>query len=393
MASTIGIGVIGMGWMGTVHSRSYTGIPSRFDDDDLHPRLIICADAVEARAQKAQSKLGFQQYTTDWHDVVNHPDVQVVNIATPNDQHIEIVQAAAAAGKHIFCEKPVGRNPAETAAIEYAARKAGVMSFVGYNYRWSPVVQYARQFVQDGKLGDLTHYRGRFFCMYGSNPYSVLSWRFQEEYAGLGTLGDLMSHVIDMSLMIAGSIKRVVANRETFIKQRPLSTPGEGTHFTTRTDGPFGDVTNEDYVGMLVQFTNGAHGTLEACRVIFGPKVEMAFDVNGTKGAISWDFERMNEMSIYLPDGHVSHDGYTRILSDPAHHPHHGAFNPAPGTGLGYDDLKCIEAYQFLRSIVDGVQRSPSFADALAVAEVQAAAARSWQSGTWEEVTSLRRTE
>jgi len=391
MASRIGIGVIGMGWMGTVHSRAYAGIPARFEDEDIHPRLVMCADAVESRARKAQAKLGFEQYTTDWRKVVENPDVQAINIATPNDQHVEIVEAAAAAGKHIFCEKPVGRSPEETAAIEYAARNAGVMSFVGYNYRWAPVVQYARQFIQDGKLGDLTHYRGRFFCMYGSNPYSVLSWRFQKEYAGLGTLGDLMSHAADMSLMIVGPIKRVIANRETFIKKRPLSTPGEGTHFTTRTDGPFGDVTNEDYVGMLVQFANGAHGTLEACRVIFGPKVEMAFDVNGTKGALSWDFERMNEMKVYLPDGHESHDGYTRILSDPAHHPGHGAFNPAPGTGLGYDDLKTIEAYHFMRSIIDGKQRSPSFADALAVAEVQAAAAKSWDSGSWEDVVSLRR--
>ncbi|MFN8373673.1 MAG: Gfo/Idh/MocA family oxidoreductase [Anaerolineae bacterium] len=227
MTKPIGIGVIGMGWMGTTHSRSYSGIPSRFDDSDIRPRLVICADEVEARAKKAQAKLGFEQSTTNWRDVVNHPDVQVVNIAAPNDKHLEIVQAAAAAGKHIFCEKPVGRNPQETADIEYAARKAGVFSFVGYNYRWAPVVQYARQFIQDGKLGDLTHYRGRFFAMYGSNPYSVLSWRFQKEYAGLGTLGDLMSHAADMALMIAGPIKRVVANRETFIKQRPCPLPAK----------------------------------------------------------------------------------------------------------------------------------------------------------------------
>lgn len=391
MTKPIGIGVIGMGWMGTTHSRSYMGIPSRFEEDDIRPRLVICADAVEARAKKAAQHIGFEQYTTNWRDVVNHPDVQVVNIATPNDQHLEIVQAAAAAGKHIFCEKPVGRNPNETAEIEYAARKAGVFSFVGYNYRWAPVVQYARQFIQDGKLGDLTHYRGRFFCMYGSNPYSVLSWRFQQEYAGLGTLGDLMSHACDMAHMIAGPIKRVVANRETFIKQRPLSTPGEGTHFTTRTDGPFGNVENEDYVGVLVQFANGAHGTLEACRVIYGPVVEMAFEVNGKKGALSWDFERMNEMKMYLPDATPGHEGYVRVLSNPEHHPFHGAFNPASGTGLGYDDLKTIEAHEFLRSIVDGKQRAPSFAEALAVAEFQAAVEQSWKTGAWADVVSLRR--
>ncbi|MFN8373674.1 MAG: hypothetical protein U0694_12480 [Anaerolineae bacterium] len=125
--------------------------------------------------------------------------------------------------------------------------------------------------------------------------------------------------------------------------------------------------------------------------VVFGPKVEMAFDVNGRKGAIRWNFERMNEMNIYLPDGHESHDGYVRVLSDPEHHPFHASFNPAPGTGLGYDDLKTIEAYQFLRSIVDGKQRAPSFAEALAVAEFQAAVEQSWETGTWADVVSLRR--
>lgn len=390
MAKTIGIGVIGMGWMGTTHSRSYLQIPSRFDSSGIQARLVICADAAEARAQKAKTQLGFDKHTTDWHAVVEHPDVDVVNIATPNDQHLEIVEAAAAAGKHIFCEKPVGRNPEETAAIEHAARKAGVFSAVGYNYRWAPMVQYTQQLIQDGKLGDLTHYRGRFFAMYGSNPHSVLSWRFQKENAGLGTLGDLMSHVADMAHMIAGPIKRVAANRETFIKRRPLATPGEGTHFTVRTDGPTGEVTNEDYVGVLVQFENGAHGTLEACRVIFGPKVEMAFDVNGKQGAASWDFERMNELKLYAPDGESQHDGYVRLLSGPEH-PYHGSFNPAPGTGLGYDDLKTIEAYEFLKSIVEGVQGTPGFAEALAVAEFQDAVQRSWETGGWADVVSLRR--
>jgi predicted dehydrogenase len=389
MPQTIGIGVIGMGWMGTVHSRSYNRIPGYFEHGAIRPRLVICADDVEARAKQSQESLGFEKYTLDWHEVIENPEVQVVNIATPNDKHLEIIKAAAAAGKHIFCEKPVGRSPQETAEIEAAARKAGVKSFVGYNYRWAPTVQYARQLIQEGKLGDLTHYRGRFFAMYGSNPYSVLSWRFQQEYAGLGTLGDLMSHAADMAHLIAGPIKRVVANRETFIKQRPLSIPGEGTHFTTRTDGPFGDVTNEDYVSILVQFENGAHGTLEACRVIFGPKVEMAFDVNGTKGAISWDFERMNEMKMYLPDGTATHDGYVRLLTEPGY-PFHDNFNPAPGTALGYDDLKTIEAYQFLKSIVSGEQLEPSFKAALAVAELQAAVQESWKTGSWADVVSLR---
>ncbi len=390
MARTINIGVVGMGWMGMLHSQSYQQIPYRFEDSNIQPRLAICADDVESRAKKAQAALGFERWTTNWREVIADPTVEVVNVTAPNNLHVEIAQAAAATGKHILCEKPVGRSHEETAEIEYAARKAGVLSFVGFNYRWAPLVQYTLQLIRDGRLGKLTHYRGRFFAMYGSNPHSVLSWRFQREIAGLGTLGDLMSHAADMAHMLIGPVKRVVANRETFIKQRPLAVRGEGTHFTVRTEGPFGDVTNEDYVGTLVQFANGVQGTLEVCRVVFGPKCEMAFEVNGTKGAISWNFERMNELHMYLPDEEGAHDGYVRLYSGPEH-PFHGNFNPGPAVGLGYNDLKVIEAYHFLKSVVDGKQGTPGFSDALAVAEFQDAVQRSWESGCWEEVKSLRK--
>jgi predicted dehydrogenase len=382
---TIGIGVIGMGWMGAVHSRAYRQIGDRFAEAGIRPRLVMCADDVLARAREAQERFGFEKCSTTWQQVLVEPDVEAINIAAPNYLHRDIAMAAAQAGKHVFCEKPVGRGPEETAEIERAARVAGVRTFVGYNYRWAPLVQYAYQLIQRGAIGDLTHYRGRFFVGYGSNPHSVLSWRFQRELAGLGTLGDLLSHVIDMAHLIAGPIKSVVANRETFISERPLPTPGVGTHFTIRTDGPRGKVTNEDYVGALVQFANGAHGTLEACRVIHGPQCQMAFEVHGTSGALAWDFERMNELSLNLSKGGGAHSGYIRILSGPEH-PFHAHFNPAPANGLGYDDLKTIEAHQFLESIIVGHQGEPSFREALAVAQVQAAIQRSWESERWENI-------
>jgi predicted dehydrogenase len=389
MARTVGIGVIGMGWMGMLHSQSYKQIPYLFPESEIEPRLIVCADDVEARAQKAKHTLGFERYTTDWREVLADPNVEVVNVTAPNNLHVEIVSAAAKAGKHVMCEKPVGRSPQETAEIECVARKAGVISAVGFNYRWAPLVQYTLKLIQEGKLGTLTHYRGRFFAMYGSNPHSVLSWRFQREYAGLGTLGDLMSHSADLAHMLVGPIKRVVASQKTFIKQRPLAVKGEGTHFSVRTEGPFGEVENEDYVGALVEFENGVVGSLEVCRAVFGPKCENAFEVNGTKGAASWNFEKMNELQVYLPDAEGAHDGYVRLYSGPEH-PFHHNFNPGPAVGLGYNDLKVIEAHQFLKSVVDGRQGQPGFAEALAVAEFQDAVIRSWESGRWEDVKSLR---
>lgn len=390
MTHSLGIGVIGMGWMGMAHSRAYRNIPDRFYDSGIRPRLVICGDEVEARARQAQESLGFAHYTTNWHEVVNHPEVQVVNIASPNFMHLEMVRAVTAAGKHVFCEKPVGRTPAETAEIEALARKAGVMSFVGFNYRWAPMVQYAKQLIDEGRLGKITHYRGRFFAMYGSNPLGHLTWRFKQEYAGSGVLGDIMSHAVDMAHMLIGPIDRVVSNRHTFITERPLPS-GHGTHFGLgHPDDPTGPVENEDYVGALVQFANGAQGSFETCRAIFGPKCEMSFEVNGTKGAVKWNFERLNELELYLPDEDATHDGYTKLIGGPRF-PLHGRFNPGDGIGIGYEDLKCIEAYNFLQSIVDGKQREPSFASALKLAGVQSAMIRSWESSQWESIPDLRR--
>ena len=388
--ATFGIGVIGMGWMGQVHSRAYSLVRQRFPERDLAARLVVCSDNVAERAREAGALLGFERATTDWREVIADPAVDIVNIATPNDLHLEIVSAAAAAGKHIFCEKPVGRTPEETAQIEAIARKAGVLSFVGFNYRWAPMILHARQLISQGKIGELTHYRGRFFSMYGSNPYGLLSWRFDEGIAGYGALGDIMAHVTDMALYLAGPIARLVSGRHTFIKKRPLPIPGRGTHYSMGAPGdPTGPVTNEDYVGAMVEFANGARGVFEASRTIFGPKNQFGFELNGVDGAMNWDFERMNELQLYLPGDGGLHDGYMRLVAGDKY-PMHGNFNPGEGSGIGYEDMKIIEACHFLQSVADGVQGEPGFAEALAVAEAHAAMIRSWDSGGWQDVTSLR---
>ncbi len=385
----VGIGVIGMGWMGHAHSRSYRQIPWRFPHSELRPRLIVCSDTVEERARLGKDLLGFDEATTDWQQVIAHPDVQAVNITAPNSEHVEIGEAAAAAGKHIYCEKPVGRSPEETAAIERAARKAGVLSFVGYNYRWAPMVQHAKRLVAEGKLGTATHYRGRFFSMYGSDPLGLRTWRFDAEVSGLGVLGDLMSHAIDMAHHLNGPIARLAATHKTFITERPLPVPGKGTHYGVGDpDDPTGPVTNEDYAGAVVEFENGSVGTLEASRTALGPRSEMAFEFSGTTGALRWNLERMNELEVFS-SGDPDHDGYTTLLGGPAY-PHHGNFAPGDGLGLSYEDLKVIEAFEFLRTVASGTQGAPGLAEALAVADVQAAMMRSWESGAWEDVQTLR---
>lgn len=383
MASQIGIGIIGMGWMGMVHGRAYHQVRQRFPESELLPELVVCADDVASRCEQARSMLGFKRTTADWREVMDDPDVSVVNVTAPNFLHLDMVRAAAAAGKHIFCEKPVGRSPDETAEIARAAADAGVLTWVGYNYRWAPLVQHTRSLVADGALGDVTHYRGRFFAGYASHPDGVLSWRFRREDAGSGALADLMSHVADMAHMLAGPIRRVVGQQALIIEDRPVAPAGEGTHFSVGTGGKREPVTNEDYAGALVEFENGARGTFEVCRVIQGTKCQMAFEIHGTKGAVRWDFERMNELQFFSVDG--PHDGFVTLQSGPAY-PGHVHFNPGPAVGLGYDDLKAIETFHFLQSIAAGRQGEPGFNEALAVAGVLAAIERSWSSDRWETV-------
>lgn len=388
MTNEIRIGLVGFGWMGQAHSRAYRAIPTYFPEEGVGPRLVGVADSSPDRVKLALENFGYESGTADWRDLVARQDIDVIDITAPTAMHMEIAQAAAAAGKHVFCEKPVGIEPAETAAIERAARVAGVITGCGYNYRWAPMVQYTKQLIDDGRLGDLTHYRGRFFSMYGRDRLGVLSWRFLQDEAGYGALTDIMSHAVDMALHLAGPIKRVVSVKNIFVKERPLPTPGKGTHYDRGSPGdPTGSVTNEDYVGALVEFHNGVRGTLEADRSIFGPQSSMAFELNGSSGAASWDHETLNQLKLYLPEEQPT-DGFIEVLSGDAF-PHQTNFVPGGGNSIGFEDMKIIEALEYLKAVAAGTQHHPGFADALAVAGVLDAMTRSWDSEQWEAVADL----
>ena len=389
MGKTIGIGVVGFGWMGQAHSRAYRNIPVYFAETGLAPRLVAIADTVPERVDLAVKNFGFEVGTGNWRDLLERDDIDVIDCTAPTGLHEEITVAAAAAGKHVTCEKPVGIEPRATAAIEKAARDAGAITGCGYNYRWAPMVQYTKQLIDEGRLGELTHYRGRFFTMYGRDRLGLLSWRFKQEEAGFGALADIMSHAIDMAQFLCGPIKRVVSVKEIFVKDRPLPTPGSGTHYDRGKPGdPTGEVTNEDYVGALVEFENGVRGTLEADRSIFGPQSQMAYELNGSKGAAYWDHEKLNQLSLYLPEEQPT-DGFVEVLSGYAYKQHCN-FVPGGGNSIGYEDLKTIEALEFITAVAEGRPNKPDFGDALAAASVAAAMVRSWDSGKWEDVVSLR---
>ena len=383
----IRIGLVGFGWMGEAHSRSYRNIPVYFPQTGIRPRLVVVADTAPQRRQLAADNFGYESTTDDWRQVIERSDIDVVDITAPNAMHEQLATAAAAAGKHVFCEKPVGIEPRATAAIEAAARAANVITGCGYNYRWAPLVRYTKQLISDGRLGEVTHYRGRFFSMYGRDRTGVLSWRFLQEEAGYGALTDLMSHATDLALHLAGPIRRVVSVKDTFVRDRPLPT-GSGTHYDRGlADDPTGRVTNEDYVGALVEFVNGARGTLEADRSIFGPQSSMAFEINGSKGAASWDHEKLNQLQLYLADEQPN-DGFIEVLAGDAF-PRQGDIVPGGGNSLGYEDLKLIEALEYLTAVTEGRPFHPGFEDALNVASVLDAMIRSWTSGGWEDVRPL----
>jgi predicted dehydrogenase len=385
----IGVGLIGFGWLGQAHTRSMQRIKTLFAERQFDPELVICSDTVPARVEEAIGSFGYKRGSADWRSVVDDPEVDVVFIAAPNAMHVELIEAAAQAGKDVFCEKPVGGTPAETARAERAGRNAGVISGVGYNYRWAPLVRYAAQLVANGRLGSVQHYRGRFFSMYGSDRMGLLSWRFLVHEGGHGVTTDLMSHSLDLAHMLVGPIARVVGTTETFIGERPLPVPGAGTHYGRGRPGdPVGEVTNEDYAGMLCVFENGARGSFEAGRTLLGPESQMAFDLHGSEGAIGWNLERMNELQLYLATDEL-HSGYTTVYGG-ERFPYHGNFVPGSANGIGFEDLVVIEDYEFCRAVAERRPHRPGFEDALAAVSVQAALLRSAESGRWEDVVSLR---
>jgi predicted dehydrogenase len=379
----IGVGLIGFGWLGQAHSRSVRRIPTLFADRDFDAELVVCADTVPARVEEAVTDFGYAEAAADWRRVVEHPGVDVVFITAPNMLHLELIEAAAAAGKDIFCEKPVGGTPEQTRRAAEAARDAGVITGVGYNYRWAPLVQYARALIADGRLGEITNYRGRFFSMYGSDPLNPLSWRYRLDEGGHGASTDLLSHSVDLAHMLLGPITRVVGTTETFIRERPVT--AAGTHYGRGSaDDPRAPVTNEDYAGMLCEFASGARGTFEASRTIVGPESQMAFEVYGTRGALSWNLERLNELQVYLAEDEL-HTGYRTVFGGDRF-PYHGSFVPGSANGIGFEDLVVIEDLEFLRSIAARRPHQPGFEEALAFVNVQAALLESVHSGRWEAV-------
>ncbi|GAA1483990.1 Gfo/Idh/MocA family protein [Brachybacterium fresconis] len=384
----IGIGVVSLGWMGRLHATSYQRIPSRFPELGVRPRLVVAADPLEANQHAATEQFGFDKAVASIDEVLADPEVEAVSICSPNFLHRDFAVKAAEAGKPFWIEKPMGVSAQQSRQIHDAAAAAGVATAVGFNYRHAPAVQHLRSLVADGSLGRITNVRCWLNADYASSPDGPLTWRYDRDKAGSGVIGDLLSHGADLVSYVTGQhIAEVTATSDVFIPERPIPTSAGVGHGGIEVGSERGPVQNEDWVAALAHLSGGAHATMESSRVARGHRSDYALELFGTEGSARWSFTRMNEFEVMLGEGGSEH-GYTTVLAGPGHG-EYSRFQPGPGIPMSFDDLKTIEAAEFLSDVAHGTQLAPNAADGLAAAEVCEAVVRSAASRAWEAVPAV----
>ena len=393
MASSIGVGIVGTGFMGAAHAYGFHTAPLIFDLA-LHPRLEVVADVRREAANAAAERFGFQRAVGSWRELVDDPAVELVAITTPNDTHAEIALAAIAAGKHVYCEKPLATDWRGARAMAEAARKSGVSTLVGYNYIRSPAVAYVRRLLEDGTIGRPLYWRGIFEEDFLADPETPFSWRCRRDVAGFGALGDLGSHLVGMALFLLGPVASVVGDRHTVIAERrdaPSEASAElyGAQIgAAAARDTLRRVENDDTAHALVNFVSGVTGSLVASRSHWGRKNHLAFEVFGTRGSIIFDQERFNELQLFLREGDPAQQGYSKILIGPAHPPY-GKFTPAPGHGIGFNDLKVSEVAHLLEGLAGTATLYPTIPDALEIERIVHAIDRSAAERRWIDVAEI----
>jgi predicted dehydrogenase len=382
----IGVGVIGFGWMGRVHAQAYARVRHHFPGLALVPELVVVADEVPGRAEEAAAQFGFTTAVRDWRQVLADPRVQAVSVTAPNWLHREIGVAVAEAGKHLWIEKPVGLTAADARAVADAVHAAGVQSTVGFNYRHAPAVAQARETVASGGIGRVTHGRCYFLSDYAASPDGALTWRYERARGGNGVLGDLASHAVDLVRFLLGDIESVVADTAVFLPERARPSGATAGHSQV-VGGEMGAVENDDYVSALLRMASGARVVLEVSRVAVGEQNTYGFEVHGTTGAVSWDFRRMGELTLSQGGSYQDQPASTVFVGPGAGD--YAAFQPGAGIAMGYDDLKVIEAANFLSSIGAGRPSGADVDDAVRAAVTLDALTDSARDRSWVDVPVL----
>jgi predicted dehydrogenase len=375
----LGVAVAGFGWMGRVHTQAYARLPHHFPQLP-RPELVSVTDAVPGRAEAAAARYGFATAAADWHELAADPRVRAVSVTAPNFLHREIGAGLAAAGKHIWIEKPVGLTAEDARAVAAAVRAAGVQSTVGFNYRHAPAVAQAKELIAAGGIGRVTHARFRFFSDYAAHPDGALTWRYERALGGSGVLGDLAAHAVDLVRHLLGEIGSLVADTAIFVPERARPSGATAGH-TRAAGGELGPVENEDYVSSQLRMASGGRVVLEASRVAVGEQNNYGFEIHGTAGALFWDFRRMGELGVSRGDAYQDQPVATVLVGPGAGE--FAAFQPGAANPMSFDDLKVIEAYQFVRSIAEGRPYGATVDDALSSAIALDAMVRSVETGAW----------
>lgn len=379
MTDTIKVGLIGYKFMGKSHSNAYRQVKA-FYDLPLQPEMTVLCGRDEAAVSREAARMGWDGYSTDWREVIARPDIGLIDISTPGDSHFDIAIAAAEAGKHILCEKPLANTLDEARKMQEAVEKAGVIGMVNFNYRRVPAVQLAKQMIESGQLGEIRHWRAVYLQDWIIDPDFPLVWRLQKDLAGSGALGDIGAHIIDLAHFLVGDIEEVNGLLKTFIKERPI--PSEVTGLSATASTERGEVTVDDAALALARFSNGAIGTFEATRFATGRRNRNSFEINGSRGSIVFDLERLNELQYFSLDDPGETQGFRTILVTESVHPYMGAWWPA-GHIIGWEHTFTHGVVDLLNGIVNKQAPAPTFADGVKCQSVLDAVERSANSGGW----------
>lgn len=378
---TFNVGLIGYQFMGKAHSNAYRQV-GRFFDLPADIRMHTICGRNEERVKAAAAKLGWDHYETDWRKVIENPEIDIVDVSTPGDSHAEISIAAAKAGKIVWCEKPLGNTLDEAKQMLDAVQEAGVANAIFHNYRKAPAVALAKRMIEDGRLGTIYHFRAVYLQDWIADPNFPLVWRLQKEKAGSGTHGDINAHIIDLGRYLVGEFDEVCGYLHTFIKKRPLAGAIDD-RLGAAASTEMGDVTVDDAAMFLAKFKNGALGTFEASRFAVGRKNHNRFEINGSKGSVVFNLERMNELEYYNEGDDADAKGFRLIQVTDGAHPYAGNYWPV-GHIIGYEHTFVNLVADALTAIAEGKPISPNFEDGYRNQCVLDAVERSSASRTWE---------
>lgn len=387
---TYKVGLIGAGFMAKAHSIAYAGMPMFFWPAPGMTERKTIADLTQERADAAAASFGFEKGTANWKDIINDPQIDIVDICTPNDVHAEIAIAAAEAGKHILCEKPISRTVEEAKAMYHAVKKAGVINMLAFNYRRTPAVQLAKKYIAEGALGDILDFRATYLQDWSADPNSPLSWRFQKNICGSGALGDIATHVVDMMRFLVGEFEEVNARTATYIDERPVQTGSVDSLGNVKggDDVPKDKVDVDDQCFFMIKAAKGVFGTIEATRNAWGRNNFITFEIHGTKGSVAFNYERRDELQVCFASDEGDRRGFRTVYTGPAH-PYGEGLWPIPALGIGYTETKIVEMYDFIKAIAENKQAEPSFQDGYKIELISDAVLRSAQSQQWEKVGAI----